>query len=172
MKIGAYENSEKSLMFANIKEYTSLYFDLNTFGIVEGERTFFYNKISFKNIPLPTIECLKERYEVGDKVYFQFAPNYLLYGTITGKRDPWYIIDHCMGRTPRRIIPYRYYSLHSKCRLAIHWWFLISRRFGVVKDIRKLIGSYIWRLRNEYEWDCNHKHTLKRLAHKKIKYSE
>lgn len=180
MKIGAYENPEKSLEFVrfdtNGRIWNGPWINLNTFEHKSYYDYYFeYRKKDelLLNVPLPTRDCLKERYEIGDLVYYQVLSNNMLCaGTITKKRDYNYVIDDCMSRLPHRLLPYHYYSLHTKCRLAIHWFLLISRRLGICKDIRKLIGSYIWRLRNEYEWDCNHKHTLKRLAHKKIKYSE
>lgn len=176
MKIGAYEFPGKSLEFVrfdtNGRIWNGPWINLNTFEFqLYTDRALEYRKKDklLVNIPLPTRNCLKERYEIGDLVYYQILANNILFtGTITKKRNNYYIIDDCMSRLPCRIIPYHYYSLHTKCR----WWFLIARRFGIYRDVRKLIGSYIWRLRNEYEWDCNHKHTLKRLAHKKIKYSE
>ena len=36
-----------------------------------------------------------------------------------------------------------------KCRKAVDEWTLVGLRFGVVKDIRKLIGMIIWESRNE-----------------------
>lgn len=123
------------------------------------------------DIPLPTKENIRVSYNVGDEVYS--SDIIFRYGVISKKidnerycikvRDIYKIFHYT------ELVPYNWHILHSKCRLAIKTWFLCAKRVGIYKDLRKLVGSYIWRLRNEYEWECDHKHKLKRKAHKKIK---
>ena len=128
-----------------------------------------------RNIPFPTQDCKRDHYEIEDEVFYQLRVVSLLgvlyFGTITKKQNGLYVIDNLLEQGPEQLIPYNWYSLHAKCRLAIKWWLLIGKRLCICKDVRKLIAAYIWRLRNEYAWDCNHKHTRRRKTHKRIKYN-
>lgn len=178
MKIGAYEHSD-ILEFVRYdkdgRKWNSPYF-VTLLDCIEPAYSYHAGYIKqdlLLHFPLPTKECFKEQYEIGDKVYYQTYSNNIFHiGTIERKREDRYIVNNIHSRMAEQLLPYHYYILHSNCRLAIHWWLLCAKRCGIYKDIRKLIGSYIWRLRNEYEWECNHKHTRKRMAHKRIKYTE
>lgn len=186
MKTGSfviYEKHKKYLDFRTRVDFKSfsqyVLFDIDTLKVTISERLYYrvcYTEEKIlENILFPTKECKKESYNIGDEIFYQSHAwsshsNLIHFGTITGKQNELYVIDEEIRRRAHQLIPYNWYSLHAKCRCAIKWWLLISRRLHVCKDMRKLIASYIWKLRNEYEWDCNHRHTKKRKAHKKIKY--
>ncbi len=40
----------------------------------------------------------------------------------------------------------------SGCKQAIHCFTLIGKRFGLIKDMRRMIGEYIWATRNTIEY--------------------
>ena len=185
MKTGSfviYEKHQAYLEFRTPVDFRSfsqnVYVDIDTLKVTLGD-WFFYRVCKteeklLENILFPTKECKKESYEIGDEIFYQSHAwsysNVIKFGTVTGKQNELYVIDEEIRRRAHQLIPYNWYSLHAKCKCAIKWWLLISRRLHVCKDMRKLIASYIWRLRNEYAWDCNHKHSKRRTAHKKIKY--
>lgn len=45
-----------------------------------------------------------------------------------------------------------YSDTNDRARLAIDAWTIISRRFGVVKDIRRLIGNMLWADRHDWRF--------------------
>jgi hypothetical protein len=132
-----------------------------------------YSLCSSKNeiiyLDLPNRENIRDFYNVGDEVYYVHL-FMLKYSTITAKvNNDLYLLKGGRFMYNTELIPYNWHILHYKCRLAIKAWLLCAKKINIYKDLRKLIASYIWRLRNEYEWECDHNHTRKRTAHKKIK---
>lgn len=94
----------------------------------------------------------------------------LKYSTIKSiNENGYYSVSSRLKIHYSELIPYNWYILHEKCRLAIKTWLMCAKKMNIYKDLRRLVASYIWRLRNEYEWECNHKHSKKRMVHKKIK---
>lgn len=47
-----------------------------------------------------------------------------------------------------------YFAQIDACRAAVNTWTVIARQFGVVKDIRRLIGQMIWDERAEAKYDA------------------
>lgn len=55
--------------------------------------------------------------------------------------------DSCMDYANHAV---SFYESQSECaRLAVDTWTIIGIRFGVVKDVRKLIGKLVWDARLE-----------------------
>lgn len=120
-------------------------------------------------LPLPNHKNIKKSYNVGDEVYYVYL-FMLKYSTVAMKlNNDLYQLNNGRLMYFTELLPYNWYILHSKCRLAIKAWLLCAKNMQIYKDLRILIASYIWELRNEYEWECDHKHTRRRAAHKKIK---
>ena len=185
LKVIVYEKPNEYLDFkttASDGTCKSISIDLLTFQHVITDYAFLRVKVFGENVRenilLPTRDCLREHYNIGDRVYIAIFNSVLIYGIIEYKKDNGFYVLYFKNaksfRPANQIIPYNYYLLHANCRLAIKQWLFVSRRLNVCKDLRKLIASYIWNLRNEYEWDCTcHKHTHWRSVHKKrIKYKE
>lgn len=159
-----YGSDITNLYFLNDQNYY-INLDLKTFEYSsDTSYSNIPNFFTLTDIPLPNKNCLKKSYEIGDKVYFQGLIHHMLnVGKITRKEENMYFIGCYKYGTSNEFIPYKWYILHKNCRNAIREWLLISRRLCIYKDVRKLIASYIWELRNEYEWNLKHK------SHKKLK---
>lgn len=41
----------------------------------------------------------------------------------------------------------------KKVRSAVTAWLMVAKRLGVVKDVRKLIGVMVWRMKEEVAWE-------------------
>jgi hypothetical protein len=55
------------------------------------------------------------------------------------------------GDSFQRLVDW-YKETNDRARLAVDAWTIISRRFGVVKDIRRLIGNMLWADRHDWRF--------------------
>lgn len=128
-----------------------------------------YSDKNVEYLPLPNFENIRQSYNVGDEIYYVNL-SMLRYSTIKEIYGNGYYRTSLNRKLHfTELLPYNWYILHAKCRLAIEAWLFCARKMNIYKDLRKLIAVYIWKLRNEYEWECDHKHSKKRAVHKKIK---
>jgi hypothetical protein len=109
------------------------------------------------NFPMPNASNIRINYCIGDMVYFvPHDVTELYFGIIFGFNEYSYRIEHNVlwhYSIPKNwIIPYNWYILDKNCREAIRMWSLCSIRLKIYKDLRILIGKYIWKTKNDSEW--------------------
>lgn len=150
-------------------EHLRLITDVNFETMEESDKRYAFLDFEEMLFIPPPSGYSKNIYEIGDDVYF-YNGFCLRLGKIRNfGTDGSYFIDTPYKTYIRHtLIPYNWPLLYERCRMAILEWAKCGLRI-VYKDVRILIGKYIWTTRNEYVWMCNHKHTRKRLAHKRIK---
>ncbi|MBX9636008.1 MAG: hypothetical protein K2Q45_00465 [Nitrosomonas sp.] len=189
LKVVVYEKPNEYLDFKTLEDNdsmcTSIFLNFETFETSLCGYSFYrvvvrgVEKLR-EDIPLPSKACLRDHYQIGDRVYVQGVyESIILAGTVVRKKHNLYFVSFKnltnMCRPAHEMIPFNYYVLHENCRKARKQWLFVALRCKhLCKDIRLLIAQYIWRLRNEYEWDPTlHQHTRWRSTHqKRIKYCE
>jgi hypothetical protein len=118
---------------------------------------------------LPTL--LKYDYKEHDDVYVWIGDS-LRKGTIK-KVDSSFLVHTVIYPNivckPEELLPYKWWKLYEKCKLAVMETSKCLVKFRIYKDVRLLVAKAIWNTRNDYSWMCNHKHTKSRKVHKKIK---
>lgn len=161
MKEGFYFHKLKHNVFEIVKitkDTTYLCRILKDFVI---DNTFPHHEIDDENelikLPMPNASNIRNSYCIGDKVYFvPYDVTELCLGKIIGFNGYVYGIELTVSdkyiATKSWIIPYNWYILDKNCREAIHMWSLCSMRLKIYKDLRILIGKYIWKTKNDSKW--------------------
>lgn len=129
-------------------------------------------QLEFFDIPLP-FNCEKYDYSIGD---LAFVINNSFLKLVKILKFGKYIshvqsvdIDFTKNVPNKNLIPYNYWILHEKCKFAMFELSKCLKRKGIYKDIRVYIAKWLWVTKNDYIWECNHKHSRRRSCHKKIK---
>lgn len=128
------------------------------------------------DIPFPTLfETTKTDYLKGDYAFFirnsflytvkikEIYDNVYHLQSITHPNTHYYRVES------KYLIPYNYWELHKKCKSTMMELSKCLKRIGIYKDVRIYIAKWLWLTRNDYIWECNHKHSRRRSCHKKIK---
>lgn len=133
-------------------------------------------RVSKIDIPFPTLfETTKNDYVEGDYA-FLIHNSFLYYVKIKENYDNVYHLQsvsyyntHYYRVESKYLIPYNYWELHKKCKSTMMELSKCLKRIGIYKDVRIYIAKWLWLTRNDYIWECNHKHSRRRSCHKKIK---
>jgi hypothetical protein len=134
---------------------------------------------------------IRKRYTKGDQVYVArkcFYDTYirLCLGDVLSQSDDGCLISlkdcsnsyfNCELFVPFDCLYIHHFWInHDKCRKAVLLWLYISELFGrrgrstIPRDLRRLIGQYVWKTRDDKVWEImEHKHRRFRPAQKKIK---
>lgn len=124
-------------------------------------------------VPFPN--DIKHDYQVDDDVYV-WLNSQLVKAVVTLVRlDRFHVKTYNHRHVvsfAKDLVPFNWWILHEKCRLALLEFCKCAKRVGIYRDVRNIIARFIWETRNDYIWECNHKHTHKRRCHKKIKNYE
>lgn len=72
------------------------------------------------------------------------------------------MIDLSKINPAKRVVEF-YKNQLAAYRAAVDTWTMIARRLGVVKDMRRMIGSMIWNAREEAEYECLENNGFKEL---------
>lgn len=118
---------------------------------------------------LPTL--LKKDYQEHDDVYVWIGDR-IMEGTIKKVSSSFLVrtsIYFNLICKPEELLPYEWWKLYEKCKLAVMEVSKCLLKCRIYKDVRLMIAKAIWNTRNDYSWTCNHKHTRNRKVHKKIK---
>lgn len=125
------------------------------------DNTFPHHEIDDDNelikLSMPNASNIRNSYCIGDDVYFvPHDVTELFPGKIIGFNGYFYRIEYDDRfqylSTKSWIIPHNWYILDENCRKAIHMWSLCSMRLKIYRDLRILIGKYIWKTKNDSEW--------------------
>jgi len=149
--------------FENYRKLTNSFIPSDNAHVIPKKNTLF--------IPYP--KDIKYDYQINDDVYI-WLDSKLYKGVIVNIKDHLFIVNTQRYRSIvsslNDLVPYNWWILTEKCRLAMMELSKCLIKYGIYKDVRILISKYVWNTRTDYLWDCNHKHTRKRSAHKKIKF--
>jgi hypothetical protein len=122
----------------------------NTFSKFDTTLTTKYNRYFVSDFYITTKPEIRN-YNVGDPVYY-IRGDVLRYGII--KHMSIYYVKFSNGIWADKIhlVPYKWWELKTKCRLAILEFCKCSKRIQICRDVRNIISKMIWDSRNDYIW--------------------
>ncbi len=123
------------------------------------------------SIDAPRLSPLRREFKVGDKVfYFERWPHLIhvfpvitkcvrrRVGVVTSVnvKFEWCNINH----NSDQFVPFDclhvvgYEDLHATCKRSIYAWLCLSKQLTFLpRDMRRLIGQYVWKTRDDREWE-------------------
>jgi hypothetical protein len=102
-------------------------------GFVEGDQIFAVENGNYTAMPRL---CLFVRYLNGDRCLVKRVIDMGVHATRVSK-----------------IRSAKYLEYDCNCRNATLTWLLVSKRVGLPKDLRRLIGEYVWETRDDRTWE-------------------
>lgn len=120
-------------------------------GFVEGDKIFAVENGNYTAIPRL---CLFNRYFNDDSCVVKRVIDMSAYTT-------------CISS----IRSAKYLECDRNCRNATLTWLLVSKRIGLPKDLRRLIGEYVWETREDRKWErtAAATATVTKIKNKKMK---
>lgn len=115
-------------------------------------------------IEMPPSHSLRSLYSYGDKVYVaRLTSNGICFfdASVISQTKEGLHIEYIArsGANMIQLVPfycvymYDWRRLHSKCKDAVYAWIFCAKVLGISKDMRNEIAKYVWRLRDESEWE-------------------
>jgi hypothetical protein len=123
----------------------------NTFTKFDTKQKLSKFKGYFEKCFYITIQPEIRDFSTGDPVYY-ISGDILYYGII--KHESKYFVKFKDGiwTEKTKLVPYKWWELKTKCRLAILEFCKCSKRMLICRDVRNIISKLIWDSRNDYIW--------------------